>query len=156
MATAGEQPLFIEFHPGMRRLIADAIESLILLLDEIDGDSDLEDEPDIEDSFDTEQDLGATNNVDQSKAWCSDASGEGTLEFEGDGVAECDREPSLGSPERHVGGSWITPLSQAIWADGSSDDREWEDEREPDEGFEAWRQPAHLPGGNGSHGGGFG
>ncbi len=32
----------------MRRLIADAIESLILLLDEIDGDADEEDEPDEE------------------------------------------------------------------------------------------------------------
>jgi hypothetical protein len=33
---------FIEFRPGMRRLIEDAIEILILLLDEIDGDDDLE------------------------------------------------------------------------------------------------------------------
>jgi hypothetical protein len=38
----------IEFRPGMRRLIEDAIESLILLLDEIDGDDDLELEPDQE------------------------------------------------------------------------------------------------------------
>lgn len=36
--------LFIEFRPGMRRLIEDAIESLILLLDEIDGDDELEDD----------------------------------------------------------------------------------------------------------------
>jgi hypothetical protein len=35
---------FIEFRPGMRRLIEDAIESLILLLDEIDGDGELEDD----------------------------------------------------------------------------------------------------------------
>jgi hypothetical protein len=35
---------FIEFRPGMRRLIEDAIESLILLLDEIDGDDDGEDD----------------------------------------------------------------------------------------------------------------
>ena len=39
---------FIEFRPGMRRLIEDAIESLILLLDEIDGDADLEIYPDQE------------------------------------------------------------------------------------------------------------
>ena len=39
---------FIEFRPGMRRLIEDAIENLILLLDEIDGDADLEIYPDQE------------------------------------------------------------------------------------------------------------
>jgi hypothetical protein len=40
---------FIEFGPSMRVLIEDAIESLILLLDEIDGDDDFEDDPDRED-----------------------------------------------------------------------------------------------------------
>jgi hypothetical protein len=39
---------FIEFRPGMRRLIEDAIESLILLLDEIDCDAELEDSGDQE------------------------------------------------------------------------------------------------------------
>ncbi|MCW2276125.1 hypothetical protein GJ654_19850 [Rhodoblastus acidophilus] len=34
----------VEFTPAMRVLIADAIEALILLLDEIDGDADLEGE----------------------------------------------------------------------------------------------------------------
>jgi hypothetical protein len=38
----------VEFTPAMRTLIADAIEALILLLDEIDGDADFEDEPDSE------------------------------------------------------------------------------------------------------------
>jgi hypothetical protein len=38
----------VEFTPSMRVLIADAIEALILLLDEIDGDADLEDEPEEE------------------------------------------------------------------------------------------------------------
>ncbi|MDR3571256.1 MAG: hypothetical protein P4L81_03590, partial [Candidatus Pacebacteria bacterium] len=38
-----EPSCFIEFRPGMRRLIEDAIESLILLLDEIDCDAELED-----------------------------------------------------------------------------------------------------------------
>jgi len=37
-------PQVVLFTPGMRRLTADAIESLILLLDEIDGDPDLEDD----------------------------------------------------------------------------------------------------------------
>jgi hypothetical protein len=35
---------FVDFRPGMRRLIEDAIESLILLLDEIDDDADIEDD----------------------------------------------------------------------------------------------------------------
>ena len=39
----------LEFTPSMRTLIADAIESLILLLDEIDGDADFEEEADAED-----------------------------------------------------------------------------------------------------------
>ena len=37
-----EPRCFIEFRPGMRVLIEDAIEGLILLLDEIDGDTDVE------------------------------------------------------------------------------------------------------------------
>ncbi|WP_296709013.1 hypothetical protein [Rhodoblastus sp.] len=54
-----EPRTFIEFRPGMRRLIEDAIESLILLLDEIDGDDDLEDGSDDEDGADCEPALGA-------------------------------------------------------------------------------------------------
>jgi hypothetical protein len=44
----------LEFRPGMRRLIEDAIESLILLLDEIDGDDELEEGEDLEDGHDAE------------------------------------------------------------------------------------------------------
>jgi hypothetical protein len=60
MTTAGEQEsaVFVEFRPNMRRLIADAIESLILLLDEIDGDANLEEEPDLEDGHDAEDEQG--------------------------------------------------------------------------------------------------
>ncbi|MCW2316769.1 hypothetical protein SAMN06265338_1307 [Rhodoblastus acidophilus] len=36
----------VEFTPAMRARITDAIEALILLLDEIDGDADLEADPD--------------------------------------------------------------------------------------------------------------
>jgi hypothetical protein len=49
---------FIEFRPGMRRLIEDTIESLILLLDEIDGDDGMEDNSDIEDDLDNEEESG--------------------------------------------------------------------------------------------------
>ncbi len=45
MPVASEPTVFVEFRPGMRWLIADAIKSLILLQDEIDGDADFEDEP---------------------------------------------------------------------------------------------------------------
>jgi hypothetical protein len=48
----------IEFTPGMRVLIEDAIEAPILLLDVIDGDADLECEPDDEDGDDLELSLG--------------------------------------------------------------------------------------------------
>jgi hypothetical protein len=68
-----EPRTFIEFRPGMRRLIEDAIESLILLLDEIDGDDDLEDD-DIEqddplepDCCDHPADLGPPFRMDQTK-----------------------------------------------------------------------------------------
>jgi hypothetical protein len=63
---------FIEFRPGMRRLIEDAIESLILLLDEIDGDDGLEDDefeqddPLEPDCCDYPADLGPPFTMDQS------------------------------------------------------------------------------------------
>lgn len=61
----GGAPLFVEFRPSMRSLIEDAVESLLLLLDEIDGDADIEmddppeeDDP-AEDGGDAEPNLGA-------------------------------------------------------------------------------------------------
>lgn len=53
--THQDRALFVEFRPGMRRRIADAIDALILLLDEIDGDADFEDDPDLEDGHDAER-----------------------------------------------------------------------------------------------------
>ncbi|WP_424361083.1 hypothetical protein [Methylocystis parvus] len=87
-----EPRVFLEFRPPMRSLIEDAIESLMLLLDEIDGDADFEEEPDEEDGFDQEQDLGGTHAIDQTNAYRSDAFSDGTAEFEGDTVAESDVE----------------------------------------------------------------
>ena len=46
----------LEFTPSMRTLIEDAIEALILLLDEIDGDADLEPDGDCEDDDPAEDD----------------------------------------------------------------------------------------------------
>ncbi|PWB90677.1 hypothetical protein C5688_09130 [Methylocystis sp. MitZ-2018] len=42
-------PLFVEYKPGMRRRIAAAVDALIALLDQIDGDADLEEEDPLED-----------------------------------------------------------------------------------------------------------
>jgi hypothetical protein len=58
-ATMTEPRHFIELRPSMRVLIEDAIESLILLLDEIDGEGDLEDDQDDQDNADQEPWLGA-------------------------------------------------------------------------------------------------
>lgn len=108
---------FIEFRPNMRRLIEDAIESLILLLDEIDGDENLEEEPDLEDGRDAEPSLGATHALNQETAWKA-AQAEIDLEFEGDGSAECDAEPSLGSANNHYNQRW--------WGDGARCDCEYD------------------------------
>lgn len=69
-------PLFVEFRPSMRSLIEDAVEGLLLLLDEIDGDADIEmddppeeDDP-AEDGGDAgESSLGATEALNQCHAW---------------------------------------------------------------------------------------
>jgi hypothetical protein len=56
-----DAPQVVVFTPAMRTLIADAIESLILLLDEIDGDVELEDCDPAEECGDAEPSLGATH-----------------------------------------------------------------------------------------------
>jgi hypothetical protein len=59
----------ITFTPGMRTLICDAIEAMILLLDEIDGDPELEKDVDCESEPDLEPSLGATHGMDQRHTW---------------------------------------------------------------------------------------
>ncbi|PWB89880.1 hypothetical protein C5688_13655 [Methylocystis sp. MitZ-2018] len=62
---ADAAPLFVEYRPGMRRRIAAAVDALVALLDQIDGDSDveedepLEDDAPAEDVGDAEPSLGA-------------------------------------------------------------------------------------------------
>jgi hypothetical protein len=52
-STVGSSQLqIVVFTPAMRTLIADAIEALMLLFDEIDGDADHEEDPDFEDGAD--------------------------------------------------------------------------------------------------------
>jgi hypothetical protein len=48
---AAGAPLFVEYKPGMRRRIAAAVDALIALLDQIDGDVDLEPDADDEPSL---------------------------------------------------------------------------------------------------------
>jgi len=78
-----DAPQVVLFTPGMQRLIADAIESLILLL----GEVELEEDGSDEDASDAEPSLGATADVDQSIAWLATVS-ETDAEHEHDG-----REP---------------------------------------------------------------
>lgn len=120
-----------EFGPSLRRRLESAIHSLVALLDEIDGDADFEEEPDLEDGFDSEQELGATNALNQQRAWSrgNQQNLDGNLEFEGEMVPECDGEPSLGSI-----GSTNLLQSQEDWAAGAVDECEDEhDGSEPDE-----------------------
>jgi len=55
----------------MRTLIADAIESLslILLLDESDGNADLENEDPAEETGNAEPSLGTTTAINQARSW---------------------------------------------------------------------------------------
>ncbi|MFA6204688.1 MAG: hypothetical protein WC689_00590 [Methylocystis sp.] len=46
---ANGAPLFVEFRPGMRRRIAAAVDALIALLGQIDGDADFEEDEPLED-----------------------------------------------------------------------------------------------------------
>jgi hypothetical protein len=109
-------PLFVEFRPSMRSLIEDAVESLLLLLDEIDGDADIEEDDPPEDAGDAEPSLGAPGPAyfASQTHW---AQGRGDdLEDEHDGrEPDVDDEPSLGSGSIH---------NQECWAIGGDDDRE--------------------------------
>lgn len=89
--------LFVECKPGMRRRIAAAVDALIAMLDEIDGDADLEeDDPLEEDDFgeddgNGEPALGATTAVNQQHSWA------GPRGWPDDG----ELEPSLGWTNGH-------------------------------------------------------
>jgi hypothetical protein len=113
---AAGAPIFIEFRPAMRRLIEDTVESLLLLLDEIDGDADIEEDDPPEDAGDAEASLGAPE-VGYLRSQTRWAQGRGDdLEDEHDGrEPDVDDEPSLGS---------ASIQNQDAWAIGADDDRE--------------------------------
>jgi hypothetical protein len=112
-----DAPQVITFTPAMRRLVCDAIESLILLLDEIDGDIDMEDDDPAEESGDAEPSLGSFELVNQEAAWRTTEGGGGGQDLELDNA---DKEPSLGAPENHPSASyWATVTTggnQTHWA----------------------------------------
>jgi hypothetical protein len=119
---ANGAPLFVEFRPSMRSLIEDAVESLLLLLDEIDGDADIEmDDPPEED--DPAEDGG--DGGEPSLGWTGNGRGHPEIAMRGydddredehDGrEPDVDDEPSLGSGSVHI---------QTCWAVGGDDDRE--------------------------------
>ena len=76
------EPIMLEFRPAMRRLIEDSIESLILLLDEIDDD------PDLEDSHDREWDPAENGIADNGGFLEQWERNEGSGEFEGSGCSD--------------------------------------------------------------------
>jgi hypothetical protein len=90
-------PLFVESRPGMRKRIAAAVDALVALLDQIDGDADLEEDNPLEEDDPAEDDgsgepaLGASTAVTQQHAW---AAQHGWPEY---GEAE----PSLGWSHGH-------------------------------------------------------
>jgi hypothetical protein len=99
LADEGEAaPQILIFTPAMRRLVCDAIESLILLLDEIDGDAEIEDDGSAEDVGDAEPSLGAPPNASYwvaSQSWIIDGEGD---EHDGREPDE-DFEPNAASTE---------------------------------------------------------
>lgn len=113
--------LFLTLKDNDRIAIATTIERLIDKLDAMDTDCDLEDTGDDEPSL------------------CEKIAPQGEVDLEAD---HCDDEPWLGSHEiqferidYHYAHSTLTPSaaplgSQASWASGGDDDREYEDERE--------------------------
>lgn len=114
---------------ALRRRMEAAIDSMLALLDELDGD------PDLEASNDDEPSLGWCNGARDSQ-YGGDDDREAEDEHDEDNG---DREPSLGAPEQsafHEG--WVPAgdgtlyracnYSQAAWAAGASNDRELGDD----------------------------
>ncbi len=91
MNSPASPTTFLPVTRTMRQLIENVVEDLLLLLDEIDGDADLEDESE-DDDADLEPILGANICVDQSRWHCgvrddreiADDSEEGDDELERD------------------------------------------------------------------------
>lgn len=104
-AAAHAPRLFIEFRPAMRGLIEDAVESLLLLLDEIDGDADFEEDDPLEEDDPAEDigdaepslgGLGAGSGYFDQAGWAQGARDDREDEHDGREPDE-DGEPTLGA-----------------------------------------------------------
>ena len=100
-AMTPNAPQVVVFTPRMRRLICDAIEGLMMLLDEIDGDADLEEDDPAEDNGDAEPSLGATNSLNQTIAWQAAQSE----------VLDGEQEHDGREPDDDLEPSWLAPVT---------------------------------------------
>jgi len=105
--NADVTPLFVEIRPGLRKRIAAAIEALIDVLDQIDGEHDddledsepLEEDDPAEDSGDAEPSLGSLGAHSEGfhqDAWACGAQNDCEDEHDGREPPE-DNEPTLGA-----------------------------------------------------------
>ena len=112
--------------PAFQQRLGEAIEGLIALLDEIQGDPDLEDGHDAGPSGDEDEpSIGSAQEGPQA-FWAYG----GTDDLEG---GDADAEPILASPERHG--------SQAHWADGARSVRKDDCEEENEHGGDIQDEP---------------
>lgn len=119
-----------------RRALAIRIEELIALLDDLDGDPDLEDGCDAEPDQDGEPTLGWPESI-MRKPHLLTADGRYAEMLGGESEDNGDSEPSLGSLERHPSpyrsaGEHLT--HQLAWGFSSNSDREFDgDDLEPEQ-----------------------
>jgi hypothetical protein len=115
-AVPSKSTVFLAMTPKLRVQLATTIENLIALLDEVDGDVDLEDDErehdtvDDEDGHDREPTMGAGNSIDQTHAYrgssrpdeCEEENEHGgdVLDEPHDQVDQGDDEPSMGWTEK--------------------------------------------------------
>ena len=108
----------LEWTPGMRKLVADAIEALVLLLDEIDDDENLEETGDDELTSDEEPTMGSHHRENQSE-WGATA-----FDAEDECEPDADGEPLHGSSE-----IVIVPAHVSLWGPLPAEEHGWDQEK---------------------------
>lgn len=106
-----------------RKKLEIALDSLVAILDAIDGDPDFEESDPAEPVGDDEPSLGSTTAVNQDMAWRAPFALGTDLEFDGETAPSADAEPSLGSLSAND--------DQTSWGAGARDDREAAYDGEP-------------------------
>lgn len=102
----------------LRDKVERAVERLVAILDDLDGDPDVEDEQGDDEPEEDDRNLGWTSSMRQEgRHWLG--SRDTGYRWASDDVErdDADHEPTLGAPERQSG-------SQVHWAAGGKDDRE--------------------------------